>query len=66
MLWTKRLKPDDPAKRQALQEEIRKEGGLEKHDMLAMILAGLLVLVPAALLVLLVLCLFGGWAILFG
>ena len=44
MLWRKRLKPDDPEKREKLQEELRQEGGLEKHDVLAMILAALLVL----------------------
>ncbi len=66
MLWRKRLKPDDPEKREQLQESIRSEGGLEKHDFLAMVLAGLIVLVPAALIVLLVLVLLGGWPILFG
>ena len=66
MLWRKRLKPDDPEKLDQLQESIRNEGGLEKHDFLAMVLAGLIVLVPAALIVLLVLVLLGGWPILFG
>ena len=27
MLWRKRLKPDDPEKREKLQEELRQEGG---------------------------------------
>ncbi len=66
VLWRKRLKPDDPEKREKLQEELRQEGGLEKHDVLAMILAALLVLVPAALIVLLLMVLLGGWPILFG
>ena len=39
---------------------------LETHDFLAMVLAGLIVLVPAARIVLLVLVLLGGWPILFG
>ena len=58
VLWRKRLKPDDPEKREKLQEELRQEGGLEKHDVLAM--------VPAALIVLLLMVLLGGWPILFG
>lgn len=66
MFWQKRLKPDDPAKREALQNEIERQGGLEKHDLLAMILAGLGVLVPVCLVVLVVIVLIAGLPIWLG
>ena len=60
MFWSKRLKPDDPEKREKLKDQLEQEGGLEKHDMLAMILSALAVFLPAALGVLLLLVLFCG------
>ena len=60
MFWQKRLKPDDPAKREELLNEIQRQGGLEKHDLLAMILAGLGVLLPVCLVVLIVIVLIAG------
>ena len=53
MLFRKRLKPDDPEKRDRLREQIEQEGGPEKHDFLAMVLSALLILVPVAVGVLL-------------
>ncbi len=53
MLWKKLQKPDNPAKREEMKDEIQREGGLEKHDVLAMVLSALLVLVPVSLAVLL-------------
>ena len=60
MFWSKRLKPDDPEKREKLKDQLEQEGGLEKHDMLAMILSALAVFLPAALGVLLLLVLVCG------
>ena len=42
----KKLKKYDPEKEQALQDEIEANGGLEKNDMKAMILAALLTIMP--------------------
>lgn len=60
MFWKNRLKPDDPEKREKLKDQLEREGGLEKHDMLAMILSALAVFLPAALGVLLLLVLVCG------
>ena len=60
MFWKSRLKPDDPEKREKLKDQLEREGGLEKHDMLAMILSALAVFLPAALGVLLLLVLVCG------
>lgn len=57
MLWWKRLKKDDPEKREALREQIEEEGGLERFDFLAMVLSALGTLLPVAILVLLLLLL---------
>lgn len=46
----KKLKKYDPKKEQALYDEIQENGGLEKNDLLAMILSALLVIMPIALL----------------
>lgn len=43
------LKKYDPEKEQALQNEIEADGGLEKNDLKAMILAALLTIMPFAL-----------------
>lgn len=48
----RRLKKPDPEKERQLREQIEAEGGLEKNDTLAMILAALLVFVPVALIAL--------------
>lgn len=45
----KKLKKYDPKKEQALYDEIQENGGLEKNDLLAMILSALLVIMPVAL-----------------
>ena len=66
MFWQKRLKPDDPAKREELLNEIQRQGGLEKHVLLAMILAGLGVLLPVCLVVLIVIVLIAGLPIWLG
>lgn len=58
MFWKKRLPKDDPEKREALKNEVEKEGGLEKNDLPAMILSALIVILPIALIVLIVVCLF--------
>ena len=58
MIW-RRLKKTDPEKEKQLREQIEEEGGTEKHDMLAMILSAMIVILPVALLVLLVLALVG-------
>lgn len=58
MMWWKRLKKHDPEKEKKLKEDIEKDGGLEKHDLGAMVFSALLVILPVALLVLLVLALF--------
>lgn len=66
MFWSKRLKPDDPAKREELQNEIQRQGGLEKHDLLAMVLAALGILLPVCLALLIVICLIAGLPIWLG
>ncbi len=45
----KRLKKFDPEKEKALNEQIQEEGGVEKKDMLAMVISAFLVFIPAAL-----------------
>lgn len=60
MFWLKRLKPDDPQKREVLKSEIEKQGGLEKHDMLAMVISALIVLVPVCLVLLVAICFLAG------
>ena len=45
----KRLPKPDPKKEQELLEEIERHGGLEKKDVLAMILAALVTIMPLIL-----------------
>lgn len=58
----KRLKKPDPEAEQTLRDEIERHGGLEKNDLLAMIVSAMLVILPVAVLALLVLI---GFALLF-
>lgn len=51
-LW-KRLKKPDEEKAKELRENIRKEGGLEKNDFLAMMISAFIVIIPVCLVVLL-------------
>ena len=59
MFFRKRLKKFDPEKEAELRAQIESEGGLEKNDLLAMVISALLVLVPVALLALVLLVLVG-------
>lgn len=59
----KKLKKYDPVKEQELYDEIQANGGLEKNDMKAMIIAAMITILPFALVVLVVLVL-GAWLIL--
>lgn len=52
MRWRKRLKKYNEGDEKKLQADIEREGGLEKGDMTAMIIAALKTLVPVCLLVL--------------
>ena len=54
----RKLKKYDPKKADELHENIEREGGLEKGDMKAMILAALIVIMPVALGILLLFVLF--------
>lgn len=56
-MWWKHLKKDNREKQEKLQQELKNEGGLEKKDMPAMILAALGVILPVVLLVLALLAL---------
>ena len=58
----KRLKKPDPKAEQELREQISRSGGLEKNDLLAMIISAMLVIIPVAVLALLALV---GFALLF-
>lgn len=51
------MKKDNREKQEKLQQELKNEGGLEKKDMPAMILAALGVILPVVLLVLALLAL---------
>ena len=51
------LKKADPEKEQELRDTIEKEGGLEKNDVKAMIIAATLVFLPVVAGILLILCL---------
>ena len=64
MIW-KRLHKYDPEKEEKLQNEIEEHGGLEKNDMLAMIIAALIVILPVAIIVLVILALLGNLPFLF-
>lgn len=53
----KRLRKLDPKAEEKFRNEIEEHGGLEDKDVPAMIIAGLLVVLPAAFIVLLLFCL---------
>ncbi len=53
--WSKLLKKPNKEKEEKLREDIEKSGGLDKKDMLAMILSAYLVVIPVVAVVLLVL-----------
>lgn len=48
----KKLKKYDPEAEQALRDEIEAAGGLEKNDVLAMILSAMLVMIPVVAVIL--------------
>ncbi len=54
----KKLKKPDPEAEQKLLDEIEAYGGLEKNDVLAMILSALLMIMPIVGILLLILCFF--------
>lgn len=54
----KKLKKPDPEAEQKLRDEIEAYGGLEKNDVMAMILSALLMIMPIVGILLLVICLF--------
>ena len=51
------LKKADPEKEQQLRDAIEQEGGLEKNDVKAMIIAATIVFLPVIAVILLILCL---------
>ena len=57
MLFRK-LKEPDPQAEQKLRDEIEADGGLEKNDVLAMIISALLVILPVVAVLLLVIVAF--------
>lgn len=59
----KKLKKYDPDKEQALYDEIEANGGLEKNDLKAMIIAAMITILPFALAILLILVL-AAWLLL--
>ncbi len=59
----RKLKKPNPEAEKELREQIDAEGGLEKNDMKAMIIAALLVIMPVAVVVLLLFALLG-WLLL--
>ncbi len=52
MAFFKRLVKPDPEKERQLREQIEAEGGLEKNDLLAMILAATVTILPVVAIVL--------------
>ena len=60
MIWKRIKKPDEQAEKK-LKEEIESEGGLEKKDFSAMILAAFVTVYPVCLLVLAALGALGLW-----
>lgn len=56
MLFKHRLPKPDPEKEEEFREEVFNNGGFEKSDVGAMIIAAFLVLVPVALVVLGLMC----------
>ena len=54
----KRLKKPDPEAEQKLRDEIDAYGGLEKNDVLAMIISALLMILPIVVIALLVIVAF--------
>lgn len=51
------LKKADPEKEQQLRDAIEQEGGLEKNDVKAMIIAATIVFLPVVAVIFLILCL---------
>ena len=51
------LKKADPEKEQQLRDAIEQEGGLEKNDVKAKIIAATIVFLPVVAVILLILCL---------
>lgn len=58
MFFRRKLKEPDPEAEQQLRDQIKAEGGLEKKDMPAMIIAAFLVILPVAIAALLAIVLF--------
>lgn len=58
MFFRRKLKEPDPESEQQLRDQIKAEGGLEKKDMPAMIIAAFLVILPVAIAALLAIVLF--------
>lgn len=54
----KRLKKPDPEAEQKLRDDIDAYGGLEKNDVLAMIISALLMILPLVVIILLVIVAF--------
>ena len=54
----KNLKKFDPEKEQQFRDELEANGGLEKNDLKAMIIAAMLVIMPVAIILLALLGLF--------
>ena len=54
----KRLKKPDPEAEQKLRDDIEAYGGLEKNDVLAMIISAMLMILPVAVIFLLVIVAF--------
>lgn len=61
MFFRKRLKKYDKEKEEKLRNDIESDGGLEKNDVKAMILAALTTIVPVCLAVLLALAFLTLW-----
>lgn len=57
----KSLKKYDPKAEQELYDEIQASGGLEKNDLLAMILSAMLVIMPIVILLFLFIVIFAFW-----
>ncbi len=59
-MFSKFFRKIDPEKEKRLKEELKREGGVEKKDIPAMILSAYLVFIPAVLVVFLLFC-FVAW-----
>lgn len=56
MLFKNRLPKPDPEAEENFREDLYNHGGLEKHDLAALVIAAFAVILPVALLALLVMC----------